>query len=467
MAENVAISSTQKRWIVAVLLIGAFIAILNQTLLATALPPIMADLGIGPSQGQWLTTVFMLMNGIMIPITAFLIEKFTTRRLFLTAMTLFAIGSLIAAVSHTFGLLMVGRIVQATAAGIMMPLMQTTMFLIFPPERRGTAMGMVGLVISFAPAIGPSLSGWIVDSHSWRLLFYVVIPIALIDIVLAARYMSNVTKLSNPKVDVPSILLSSLGFGGLLYGFSSAGHLSWTHVEVWGSLAVGAVTLVLFIRRQLRMSHPMLEFRVFKNPTFRLTTGIGMIVFTSMIGAQLLLPLYVQDMRGFSALESGLLLLPGAIVMGIMSPITGRIFDKVGGKGLAVVGLALLSGGTFPFMMLDEHTSLTVIAALYAVRMLGVSMVLMPLTTAGLNQLSRELLPHGTAMNNTMRQVAGSIGTALLITVMSRAGSAAGAGISGSIHGVNVAFGVAAWIAVLGFALAWFIRKPRAAAEHT
>src|SRR5690625_4241471 len=265
--------------LILVLLSGAFITILNQTLLGTALPPIMQDLNLTESTVQWLQSIFMLVNGIMIPVTAFLIERFTTRRLFLTAMSLFAFGTLIAAIAPGFSLLLVGRIFQAAGAGIMMPLLQTIMFLIFPIERRGTAMGMFGLVIAFAPAIGPSLSGWLVDHFPWRSVFYVVLPIAIINIVAAYFLLKNITEQTSPKVDVLSIILSTLGFGGLLYGFSMAGSEGWTSAQVIVSLLVGAITLFIFIMRQLRLEEPILEFRVFKYKTFSLTTGLGMIVY--------------------------------------------------------------------------------------------------------------------------------------------------------------------------------------------
>lgn len=304
-----------------VLLSGAFITILNQTLLGTALPPIMIDLKISENTVQWLQSVFMLVNGIMIPITAFLIERFTTRKLFLTAMGLFALGTLIAAISPTFTFLLIGRILQGTGAGIMMPLLQTIMFLIFPLEKRGTAMGIFGLVIAFAPAIGPSLSGYLVDQYPWRSVFYVVLPIAIINLVLAYFLLVNVTKQTHPKVDYLSIVLSTLGFGGVLYGFSIAGDMGWISLHVGLSLVIGVISLYFFIKRQLKLEQPILEFKVFKYKVFTLTTALGMIVFTSMIGTAVILPFYMQNMLGFTVFQSGLVLLPGAIIMGLMNPI--------------------------------------------------------------------------------------------------------------------------------------------------
>ncbi len=267
-----------KKPLIAVLLIGAFVAILNQTLLTTALPHLMVDLKINENAAQWVTTIFMLVNGIMIPITAFLIEKFTARSLFLTAMTLFGLGTLLCAVSPSFSILLIGRIIQAAGAGIMMPLMQTVFLLIFPKEKRGTAMGMVGLVISFAPAIGPTLSGWLVESYHWTILFWIILPIVIIDIIAAIFIMRNVTSIRHPKLDILSIILSTLGFGGLLFAFSNAGQASWGNPTVYIPLIVGIITLVMFIKRQLKLPQPVLEFRVFTYPVFTLTTAIGMLV---------------------------------------------------------------------------------------------------------------------------------------------------------------------------------------------
>ncbi len=445
--------------LLAVLLAGAFITILNQTLLATALPPIMRDLQVSESTVQWLQSAFMLVNGIMIPITAFLIAKFTTRRLFLSALGIFAAGTVVAALSPTFTILLIGRVLQGAGAGIMMPLLQTIMFLLFPREQRGKAMGMFGLVIAFAPAIGPSLSGYLVDNHPWRSVFYVVLPIVLVVIAAAWFLLKNVTEQTDPRVDYLSIVLSSFGFGGLLYGFSVAGNVGWLSPNVLISLTLGAVTLLLFISRQLKLEEPILEFRVFQYGVFSLATILGMIVFASMIGSTVILPLFMQNLLGFNALHSGLMLLPGAIVTGIMNPVTGTLFDKFGAKWLLRTGFAILTATTFLFGYLTQDTTFTYLAILNAVRMFGISMVMMPSTTLGLNQLPNELIPHGTAMNNTFRQIAGAVGTAVLVTITITAAS--GSSVAGQIHGVNVAFLVAAGVAAVGLLLSFFIRDAK------
>lgn len=455
-------SLNKKGSIVALLLSGAFISILNQTLMITAIPPIMKEMHITANTAQWLTTVFMLVNGVMIPVTAFLIERFTTRQLFISAMSIFAFGTIVAGLAPNFPILLLGRVIQSCGAGIMMPLMQTVFLLIFPVNRRGTAMGLVGLVISFAPAIGPAFSGWVIANYSWRVLFFIILPIALIDILIAVFAMKNVTELTRPKVDILSIILSSFGFGGLLYGFTSAGNDGWGNAVTIGTLGIGAIALILFIFRQLWMKHPMLEFRVFKNSIFTLTTIIGMIGFMGLIGVETLIPLYMQNMRGYTAMASGIALLPGALINGITSPIAGRVFDKIGAKWLVIIGLIIITLTTFAYTDLNGSTSMTYITILYSIRMFGLSMVMMPATTAGLNQLSTRLIPHGAAMGNTMRQVAASIGTAIIITVMTSVGTAARHNpeiVNPMIHGVNVAFMVIAVLSLIGVVIAFFIKK--------
>lgn len=473
MKQELNPENMRKAPMVTVMLIGAFVGLLNETLLATALPSIMEDFGIKENQVQWLTTAFLLTNGVMIPISAFLIERFTTRQLFITALSTFALGTFIASISHTFELLLTARVVQAAGSGIMLPLMMTVMLKIFPVEKRGAAMGMAGIVISFAPAIGPTLSGWLLEYVSWRGLFYVVLPIVILAIIIAAIYVRNVTERTYPKIDIISILLSSFGFGGLLYGFSSiSGGSEGSAINgnaLW-IIGAAAIILSLFIWRQMKMKHPMLEFRVFKYPIFSISLIITMIVLMAMIGAETMLPLYMQNTRGFTPFESGLMLFPGAIVMGIMSPITGMLFDKFGAKWLAATGMSIVTVTTFLFTSLTLDTKFSFLVIIYAIRMFGLSLVMMPVMTAGLNQLPPQWHPHGTAMANTMQQVSASIGTAILITVMTTVAGNYNPTVQtlqglteqeaitytlnqASITGYNAAFWVATILSVIGLIL--------------
>jgi EmrB/QacA subfamily drug resistance transporter len=471
--------------ILAVLMVGAFIAFLNNTLLNIALPSIMMELEVEASTVQWLTTGFMLVNGVLIPTTAFLIEKYSVRRLFLVAMSLFTIGTVLAGVAHVFPVLLAGRMIQASGTAIMMPLLMNVMLVSFPVEKRGAAMGMFGLIMMAAPAIGPTLSGWIVENYDWRMLFHFVTPIAVIVLLLGFFLLKDKKEKVDIRLDLLSVILSSVGFGSLLYGFSSAGTKGWDSPWVYGMIILGVVSLVTFITRQSKLERPMLNFKVFKYPMFALSSSITMVVNMALFSGMLMIPIYVQTIRGISPLDAGLLMLPGALVMAFMSPITGKLFDKFGGRVLATSGLLLTVVTTYLFSKLTQDTSYTNLVVLNAVRMFGMSMVMMPVSTNGLNQLPRTYYPHGTAMNNTLNQVSGAIGTALLITVMSNrtvthtkelmqdamknvTGQPSEAAMAqmqqqvameGMLHGINDAFLVASGIAAVALVLAFFIKR--------
>ncbi|MEK5523601.1 DHA2 family efflux MFS transporter permease subunit [Heyndrickxia sp. FSL W8-0423] len=409
---------TRGKIIVAVML-GAFVAILNQTLLNVAIPHIMNDLNVSANTVQWLSTGYMLTNGIFIPITAFLIAKLGTRKLLLFAMLAFTIGSFVCSISTSFSLLMVGRVIQAAGAGVIMPLLMTVMLTIFPPEKRGAAMGIMGVAMIFAPAIGPTLSGWLIGHYSWRVLFDIVVPFGILDLIIAAVWMKDVTKVTNPKFDTAGFIFSAIGLGFLLYGFSEAGNNGWSSVTVIVSLLIGIIGLILFVWSELTTDKPMLDIRVFKYDIFALTTVISMVINMAMFAAMILLPIYLQNIRGFTALESGILMLPGAIVMGIMSPISGMLFDRVGSRPLAIIGLIITVLTTWQFTQLTMQTTYGHIMLLYVLRSFGMSFLMTTVMTEGMNQIPLHLASHGTAASNTARTVAGSIGTAFLVTVMS------------------------------------------------
>ncbi|MDT0012954.1 multidrug efflux MFS transporter MdrM [Listeria cossartiae] len=480
MNMKAASTSVKRNGILIVMLMGAFVTILNQTLMNVALPSIMKDFGITASQGQWLSTGFMLVNGVMIPMTAFLIERFTTRQLYLFAMITFAIGTAIGGFATDYTMLIAGRMVQAIGAGIVMPLLTVVVLNLFPMERRGRAMGLIGLAMNFAPAIGPTLSGWIVQQYDWRNLFFIIIPFAILDIVVAIFLLKNVGKRTFPKLDILGVIMSTVGFGSLLLGFSNAGDHDWLTWKVAGFIILGLVVLGIFIRYQTSNKAPLLNFRVFKYPTFALTTAISFFVVMGLFGGMLLLPIFLQTVRGFSPLESGLVLLPGALVTAVLSPVTGVMFDRFGAKYLSLVGLIIMAGSTFMFTNLDESTTLTFIIIVQTIRSAGMAMVMMPLQTAALNSLPLKLASHGSAMFNTMRQVAGSIGTAALITVMSKSAASFAdklgpANVIGKtkteianhvlIHGIETAFLVAGILSVVACVLALFIQKNRSAME--
>ncbi|MDG0844071.1 DHA2 family efflux MFS transporter permease subunit [Staphylococcus equorum] len=402
------------------MLLGGFFGLLNETLLTTALPSIMKDFQIGYTQVQWLTTAFLLTNGVVVPLSAMVIQRFSTRKVFLTAIFIFFIGTIIAGFSPNFSILLGGRIVQALGSGIMLPLMMTTILDIFEPHERGKYMGTFGLVIGLAPAIGPTLSGVLVEYFDWRSLFFVVTPIAALTFIGALKFVKNVGTNRKVPVDVLSIVLSILGFGGLLYGTSSISRDGWSDPVVLTTVIGGLILVTSFIIRQTKLKTPLLDFSVFKNSQF--AVGITIMAFTmiSMIGSETILPMFVQNIMKDSALQSGLILLPGAIVMGIMSVASGFLYEKYGAKILALIGMSIVVVTTSYFVIMDEHTSPAILATVYAIRMIGIALGLMPLMTHTMNQLSRDMNAHGSSMTNTVQQISASIGTAGLITVMTQ-----------------------------------------------
>ena len=341
--------------------------------------------------------------------------------------------------------------------------MQTVFLIIFPIEKRGLAMGIVGIVLAFAPAIGPTLSGWIINRYPWRCLFYVTLPFTIIDLILAFFLLKNVTGGKKVSMDILSLIGSTIGFGGLLYGFSNAGNYSWTNTNVYIPLIIGAIFLLIFIFRQLKLEEPLLNLNVFKSKVFTFSTIIVMIAYAGLISSELILPMYLENVKGFSAFDTGLILMPGAIIMGIMNPITGILFDKYGARILAISGLIILTLGTFGLAFLDLDTSHIYVTVVYSIRLFGIAMVQMPLTTSGLNTLERSLYSHGNAASNTLRQVAGSIGTSIIITIMSKASASSGISnpLKASVYGMNVSFASVAGLTLLGTIIAFFVVKKK------
>jgi EmrB/QacA subfamily drug resistance transporter len=400
-----------------ILIFGCFLSTLNQTLLNVALSTLMNVFDVTATTVQWISTGFMLVNGILIPITAYLMKRFTTRQLFLSAMSFLLIGSIICAVAPGFSVLLVGRMIQAAGAGIIMPLLMSVVLAIFPVEKRGSAMGLLGLAMIFAPAIGPTLSGFVVEYHSWRWLFIGLIPLVIIVIGLAFKFLVNVSETSKSKLDVVSVILSTAGFGLILYGFSCAGSKGWDDSTVILTLAMGIIITAAFCIRQIKSDDPLLNLSVFKNKVFTITSLINVLITMMMYADMILLPIYLQNGRGFTAFDAGLLLLPGALVNAFMSPVTGRLYDRFGAKPLFLIGLLFIIPAMWAVTDLSQSTTYTYLMIRTIGLRIGLSFITMPLNTAGLNALPKQLGTHGTAVNNTVRQIAGAIGTAVVITI--------------------------------------------------
>ncbi|QCR33372.1 DHA2 family efflux MFS transporter permease subunit [Lysinibacillus sp. SGAir0095] len=406
-----------KKVLLFVLLLGGFISILNQTILNVALSKFMDVFSVNGTTVQWLATGFMLVNGVLIPVTAFLMKRFSTRQLFISSMLLLLIGSVFCAVAPNFSILLTGRMIQAAGAGIIMPLMMSIVMVIFPAEKRGSAMGLIGIAMIFAPAIAPTLSGFIIEYVSWRWLFIGIIPLVFIVILLAVKFLVNVTEGAKTELDVFSVILSTIGFGLVLYGFSNAGGHGWDDAWVLSEIIGGVIVLMFFTIRQLRANDPFLDVRVFQNKIFTMTSLINIIVTMMLYADMILLPIYLQNGRGFTAFDAGLLLLPGAIINALLSPVTGKLFDRYGAKPLFIIGLLFVIPSMWVVTDLSETTTFTFLMIRTIFLRIGLSFITMPLNTAGLNALPKELVTHGTAVNNTVRQIAGAIGTAVIVTI--------------------------------------------------
>lgn len=452
---NTNLSTKQRNTVVFVMMIGAFIAVLNQTLLTTALPAIMISLHLDMNTAQWLTTIFMLINGIMIPISAYLTSKYSTRQLFNTALILFMVGSFLCFIAPNFYVILIGRSVQALGAGILMPLMQVVLLVSFPKEQRGLAMGIFGLIIGFAPAIGPTASGWIVNHYSWHMLFLAVLIIVLIDLIVGFFVVKNLTILSDPTLDIYSVITSTIGFGGILLGFSQAGRIGFMHMSVIITLIIAFISLYLFIKRQYHLEVPMLEFRIFKDRQFTQSSLLIVIMFIIFIGGMTIMPMYIQNIRGFTALQSGLILLPGGLMMGIMAPVTGRMYDKVGGKILAIIGMSLITAGSILISLLPANASQLHITLAFLTIMTGNGFIMTPMTTHAMNTLSLMLIPHGSAMNSTMRQICAAIGTAVLVSIMGVHGQ------TNALDGFHFTYHIVTILAFIGLIMALTLPNSR------
>ena len=403
------------------LIIGAFFAILNETLLNIALTTLMNEFSISVAQVQWMATGFMLMMGVVVPISAVLLQWFTTRQMFLSTMFIFTFGTAICAIAPNYTILLTGRFIQAIGTGLLIPIIFNTFLFIYPPHRRGAIMGMVGFVIMFAPAIGPTLSGVIVHYLGWRFLFITVIPFAAFSILFAYKYLQNVSEVTKPKIDWLSIFLSTLGFGGVVFGFSSVGDKEAAFLDptVYVSILVGTISLILFCIRQLKLEEPVLDIRVFRYPMFTLGVLFFFIIVMAMFSSEIILPIYMQGPLALSAATAGLVLLPGSLLNGLLSPFMGHLFDKIGPKKMMIPGSIFLCVTMFIFSRLDMETPVWVIGACYIVLMISISAMLMPAETNGLNQLPKKLYPHGTAIVSTLQPVAGAIGVSAFISIMS------------------------------------------------
>jgi len=461
--------SPRDRLAITILLISTFVVILNETIMAVALPRLMDDLSVSASAAQWLSTAFMLTMAVVIPVTGFLIQRMHTRPVFIMAMAAFSAGTLLCALAPGLNALIVGRIVQAVGTAIMVPLLMTTVMTLVPPATRGATMGKLSIVISVAPAIGPTISGIILDFLDWRWIFGIVLPIALAALVLGARRIPNVSEPRYAPVDVLSVPLAAIAFGGLVYGLNSLGEGAGHRGPVSGELAVivGVVTMIVFVLRQLylqKADRALLDLRTFRSPIFTISVVMMAVCMMALLGVMILLPIYTQNVLDLSPLQTGLLLLPGGLVMGLMAPPIGRFYDKHGARILIIPGAVLMTGVMVWLATVTPETAWSMVLAAHVVLSVGLGLLFTPLFTASLSAVPVQLYSHGSAVLGTIQQVAGAAGTALFVALMSlRAAELAQTGVEAHAAlagGVRLAFLWGAGIAVFAIVAAFFIRRP-------
>lgn len=454
--------------VIAVLLVSAFVVMLNETVMGVALPPLMEALDVTANAVQWLTTAFLLTMAIVIPITGFLIQRINTRPLYIAAISLFSLGTLVCALAPGIEVLIFGRVVQASGTAIMMPLLMTTVMTLVPPARRGRTMGNISIVMSVAPAIGPTVSGFILNYLDWRWLFWLILPISLGALVLGWRLMRNVTTPRYAPLDILSVVLSALGFGGLVYGLSTIGEASHGEplLPIWVPIVVGGIGLAIFVWRQIvlqRRDGALLDFRTFTFPAYSIALGMMVINMMALFGMIILLPIFTQNVMGLDVLQTGLLLLPGGLLMGLLAPFVGRWYDRYGPTPLVVPGATLVSAVLWSMTVIDQTTPVAYVLIGHLALSLGLALLFTPLFTASLGALPKRLYSHGSAMLGTLQQVAGAAGIALFVSLMtlrSEAMVAEGATqIDALTSGLHVAFITGATLSLISLAASFFVRR--------
>lgn len=457
-----------------ILMLGAFAGLFGETALNMALSNIMEQFAVPAATAQWLTTGYLLVLAILVPISALLMKWFTTRQLVIGGLTISLAGAILAALNISFSVLLLGRVVQAIGTGLLLPVMLSVMLLIFPIQKRGVVMGLMGLVITLAPALGPTLSGVIISMLSWPYIFWFSAIAYVLLILIAGVKIENVSEITKPRIDVSSILLSTIGFGGLIFSLSTMAEVAVASPKVWVPLLVGMIALVTFGIRQNNMAQPMVNLRVFKYPMFTLGTLMMFLGILIILSTGILLPLYLKGALLFSAAMAGLLLLPGNAVNFILSPIVGALFDKIGARRFTIIGFIFVLFGNIVFLStLSSQTPAWQVVTAFMILFCGLSMVMMPAQTNAMNQLPRELYGDGSAAMNTLNQVAGAAGTAIAITIFTSGQNSYVMDFPNATQpeilaaGIKYAFYFITGISVVGLIGSFFVKKLSAVAEKS
>ncbi|MED3984981.1 DHA2 family efflux MFS transporter permease subunit [Peribacillus simplex] len=450
----------------AALLVAGFVGLFSETALNIALGELSHIFGVDATTIQWLATGYFLTLGILVPVTGILMQKFTTRQMFMASLFFSVIGTVIAAVAPVFSVLLTARVIQAAGLAIILPLTQNVIFTIFPPNKRGGAMGVMGLVILAGPAFGPTLAGMILDTLSWPWIFWFTIPFLLFSLIFGYIYIPNVNETRQVSIDIVSVVLSTIGFGGVVYGVSVGGDHGWTDMTVIGTIIVGLIALILFAIRQTKMDNPMLNLKAFKYPLFVLGLAMNMITFLNMLSMLVVLPMYMQMALLVSAFATGLIMLPGSLLNCVFAPIIGKLFDKYGPRAVITPGTILVVIGYGLYAMYGTDTALWIMVVTHIVMMLGIGMVLASVQTNTLNALPKQFYPDGIAITQTSQQVSGAIGIAVMVSLFSAnqngymtdvANDLPAAAASGS----SLVFKISLIFAIVNVVLSLFMKKPK------
>lgn len=440
--KKIQLSSGRRSLIFLCLVVSGIASSLLSTAMTTALPNVVEYFGISTAVGQWITSGYSLAMGMIMPLTAFLITRFPTKKLYLTGIAGFMLGLLLSIFAGNFGLMMVGRVLQACGNGILMTAAQVIILTVYPVEKKGTMMGTYGLATTAAPVVAPTIAGLMIDAFGWKSIFYVALAIMAVSLVISSIVFEDVLELQEKKFDVISFVESIAAFGGITLGIGNISTFGLISIEAGLPLAVGAVVCVFFVIRQCRLEKPFLDVRILSNRNYSVSVIASMVLYLVMMGSSVMMPLYVQSVMGYSAVTSGLVTLPGSLATAIVSPFAGKLYDEMGIKKIFVAGSAALIISNIGMYFLTMDTPLWTAAALNVIRNIAIGSLMMPLLTWGTSNVHPVKMADASSLLTSLRTIAGSIGSAVFVGIMT-AVSAASADVYGSgamMHGMNVSF---------------------------
>ena len=409
-----------ENWVLALLVtvIGGFMAILDSSIVNVAVPKIMSVFGMSTSQVQWIVTIYMLTLGVVVPTSAWIGDRIGYKRLYVLSLAVFTIGSALSGLAWSGSALIGFRVLQAIGGGMIMPVMTSMVYRMVPRDRIGSAMGILGVAIIVAPALGPTVGGYLVQYVDWRLIFYINVPIGIFGFLAAERVLPVFKRHPVGPFDTIGFLASAGGLFTLLYALSQGQTLGWTSETIVLMLAGSAALLIFFVWWELLVEHPLLDVRVFRYGVFTWSNLLVIATTVALFSGVFYIPLFLQNIAGMGALETGLILMPSALMSGVMMPISGRLFDKIGPKPLAFVGLAVVAFATYLMHNLNVYTPTSTIVWWLIVRGLGMGLMMMPLQAAGLNAIPTRLVGQASAFSNIIQRVAGSFGIAYLTSYL-------------------------------------------------